>query len=58
MVSEFSERSKKDDQEGRVENSRFNNMSDRIEIPLDNKHTNAFKKVYDKLFADFKDQLL
>ena len=33
-------------------------IRERIALPNDNKHVNAFKKVYDRLFREFKEQLV
>ena len=33
-------------------------VRERIPLPTDNKHTLTFKKVYDRLFKDFKDKLV
>jgi hypothetical protein len=38
--------------------SRFAVVRERIALPNDNKHTNSFKKVYDKLFREFKEKLV
>jgi hypothetical protein len=33
-------------------------VRERIPLPNDNKHVLSFKKVYDRLFKDFKDKLV
>ncbi len=42
-------------------NTKISNMAvirERIGLPNDNKHIISFKKVYDKLFREFKEQMV
>ena len=46
-----------------LQNVRTSNLNclvvrERIPLPNDNKHVLSFKKVYDRLFKDFKDKLV
>ena len=43
---------------GVTKSSRFAVVKEKVPLPNDNKHTNSFKKVYDKLFREFKEKLV
>lgn len=38
--------------------SHFAVVREKIVLPNDNKHTNSFKKCYDRLFREFKEKLV